>query len=261
MDERRFDAWTRALAAVPSRRRVLGSLVGGVFAAIGLSSAGEAGKGKGKGKKKGKKKHKKRDKPQSKCKASEDCDDCTTCRQGRCVADPAKDGFLCAECRTCRAGQCVADPSQDGSLCILTCIRCQNGVCAIPDDEVCPEDHRCRPETGNCCPHCFGEECCPPGQWCIDPPAGQRYCCDSMTSSPCGENPDGTFADCCGPTEECCEFLNTCLPRGECCPGDPACDPCGVNEGYTKTCRDGLHHWCCWHDHECGDQRGQCIDT
>jgi hypothetical protein len=185
-------------------------------------------------------------------------------------------GRGCPPCQRCVRGRCVADPNRDTIICgIGDCRSCQSGQCSVPEDVRCPTGFRCQAETGDCCPVCQAESCCPAGDACIDPPAGERYCCNTASSTPCARNDDGTYGDCCSnATEKCCEALNTCIPKTECCPGEPGCctsaqekcgvaccdrrtercflnqcwETCSLNQTYNSPCDDGVNHWCCHPD-------------
>lgn len=213
MDDRHFDALTRALATPGPRRRLLGTaaalpLLGGVLASLSADEA--AGKGH--------KKHKKRKKHKKKCRAEPASQTCAgkcgsvtnNCQQavncGSCACSPA-----CDECFTCQAatgspGVCV--PKANGASCGSA--TCDNGTFTPPGK--CDGSGGCETEAAaSCAPYttCDGNGCatsCSSDDDCV----ASSYC---NSSGKCvGDQPNG----------------ETCSHGGQCvsglCVGDLCCD-------------------------------------
>jgi hypothetical protein len=278
MDDNRFDTLARVAANLPSRRKLIRTLLGGVGSGL-LLSFGVA-----------------EESAARKCKKDGDCKGCQTCNRkkkkcakgcpkgkqccgGECVkkdlcCDSSAD---CNACSQCVEGRCQADTSKNGQKC-SGCLTCANGACGIADDQLCEDQERCRQSTGLCCPKCVNDRCCSTSQACIDPGAlSANFCCDRSNNTPCGDNGDGTFSECCSNFNERC-VNGECVPKDECptrgragkaglccaegtkvCPGlnDPYCAPenqacCGE---YTcdvgEDCCDPQNNICC--------EQGRCL--
>lgn len=254
MDEARFDDMVRTLGEWRTRRGALRALAA-AMAALAVRDAGEAAA--------------------KRCKSHADCPDCNRCNPrtkrcargcpkgkqccgGECV-DPKECCTVsadCGPCERCEIGRCRPNPAKNGQKC-KGCLECANGACGVPNDDFCPDDHKCVAGSGGCCRRCLDGKCCPPGSACIDPgPFSSNSCCDTRLNTPCGKNGDGTFDECCNNRTEVCRN-GSCVPKGECPGGE---DPCGERCcGFGEKCSDS---GCCYtldgHKAVCN---GKCIDT
>jgi LPXTG-motif cell wall-anchored protein len=226
MDDRRFDAWTRSLAAGTSRRNVLkglfGGLVGGAAVATRLDRAGA----------------------QQTCEVAEDCTGelgpcqrwfCNQDGGGICEQRGCGDGTYCCEATgvctpngdCCDDSDCVGDP---GPCERLVCIQ-DTGTCEIRG---CGDGTFCCDATGTCLAN---GSCCVDTDCTGDVGPCERWVCvqDSGTCQlrGCG---DGTF---------CCDATGTCLPNGSCC-HNADCGECEV-------CIDGA----CYPDESCCQPFGE----
>jgi hypothetical protein len=174
MDAKRFDALTRMLAGIASRRRALAGaaplLLGGVTAILGLAEAGG---------KKGKKK----------CKR---CGACQRCKKGTCKPKP--NGTACGSAgQICQGGGCQCPEGEKD---------CQ-GAC-VPDTQCCPSD--CNDD--NACTTGF----CVQGT-CFYEMADNDSSCDGTgrcLNGVCNPRPTCTPQDgACSSNEECCGFGST----------------------------------------------------
>jgi len=211
MNDNRFDALVRTLAAAPSRRSLLAAGVSGVITSllprIGLET--EAGcKRVG-----------------AKCRRNGNCCAGGHCRHDRCRC---KQGWTtCGGDKLCR--NLASDPANCGA-CGQTCSTgcCAGGVCR----ELC---------NGACCADCFIEATAPlPDGDLID---GTEACC--APSSICsGGTSDPGDDFCCWPDEVCldgncccngCEGTVVC--GGGCCPGVSCCGGqcCGPGQVCART--------------------------
>jgi hypothetical protein len=187
MDDRQFDALTRALARGSSRRTalkgLLGALVGGVALTTRLDKAGAQ------------------------------------------ACDPPCPGICCnGECapQCCSAVDC--DPFAENEC--RTTICDETGHCAsiaecLEGQQCCnlgtPEHY---------CAYCCSDEGCPGCQVCNAGVCEQPECCgDSDCVSVCGECVEGECITRCTTGEYCCAFANDCRALGECCTDDEC--PCG----------------------------------
>jgi hypothetical protein len=168
MDADRFDAMARALLSETSRRRTLGSLLGGTLAALGLTHSHET------------RARSRRCKPE--------CGECETCKKGECKRKngqkvckkgkcrPKADGTACSGGRVCQAGTCGCASGRE--FCGLSCGCC---VPNAPVSGALPSRHRCSASS----------ECCDGGACCnFDPPGNSRegpQCLDLRShTSACG---------------------------------------------------------------------------
>src|SRR6478609_1774398 len=133
MDDRRFDSWTRKIAASTSRRSIVKGIAGALAGAIlGSNRASETDAAGGylyRG---------------QRCGTSTAlCGPCLGCIDGRCQA--AVDDTRCSDtaCGVCQNGICRRSPSRCGDCerctASLTCESTCDG-----DDQVCCDGH-CRP--------------------------------------------------------------------------------------------------------------------
>jgi hypothetical protein len=305
MDDRAFDQMTKVLSATPTRRHTL-ALVAGLFAEMIRSDESAVfGKGQGKGKRKGKekgkgkKKRKDRDGPKGEFCGDRYCEPNQRCCGGGCN-EPSRCCTRNSECNPCELcsplGLCEPNPAKNGTAC-RGCLECINGACGIPNDDFCPEDHQCRGESGGCCATCLENgQCCPATSACINPGLlSNNFCCHTAGNTPCGDNGDGTFRECCSNFNEEC-VAGECVPKpscegdltalGQCCPpekfscGEQCCDIeteacsvegcCGLTEDQT-VCDDycvntktdenhcGRCNRRCAANQTCCD--GKCVDT
>jgi hypothetical protein len=251
MDDRRFDDAIRTFGDNTTRRRAIGLLGSALAAFLGAAD----GSAEPKRNKKKKKRRGDRPDPAPTCRSSSDCNACRTCANGRCVADADREGFPCEDCHSCRTGTCLPDAGRDGEVCTPTCLRCWNGVCAAPDDGLCPDEHRCRNGSGDCCRACVKDvnglpACCNTGEFCLDPGAlSPNQCINRELNEPCGDNGDGSFSDFCPrTTQRCvggeCRNRDECpegslTASGVCCPADRKW--CGEKCCFAgDACCDGL---------------------
>ena len=259
MDGRRFDDLARVVAHPSNRRRfirpIFGGLVGAALLTLGIAGDTEAGR----------------------CKNDGDCPGCKTCdrKKKKCVkgcpkgkkccgGDCVRSDLCCATaaeckaCATCVDGRCQPNAAKNGQQC-SGCLTYNNGACGSGDDELCAGNERCRQSTGLCCPKCRADgNCCPVGQACINPGLlSANSCCDSSANTPCGENGDGTFSECCANFNERC-VGGECVPKvdcpnrrlsaaGVCCPNGPACGGvcCGDGEACCLGVCQGEDAPCC----------------
>lgn len=174
-------ALSREAASSPSRRRLLGVMIGSLLG-LPLLSEEAAAKRKKRRKNKRRKGKKGNDIPT--------CGVCQTLEAGQCVTSP--DLTPCGGNRVCREGVCDCPPFQ--KECQGTCIP--NTVCCVDGD--CPAG---RGET------CQDGECaCPPGL--------------ELSGGVCAERPTCSGrGDTCGSEFECCSFIcdvvdGTCFASG-----------------------------------------------
>lgn len=222
MDGSRFDDLARALAGGRSRRGFARGAVAAALGVAGVAARGTSGLA-------------------VRCQKDGDCAGCQTCnkRKGRCAAGCGKDKRCCGDacvapeeccsgpeqcnaCSACVGGRCRPDLAKNDQPCgpAEKCLVCANGTCGIPSDARCRSNERCRPRTGACCTKCTKDgNCCPEGSACIDPGMlSANSCCDRSLNTPCGDNDDGTFAECCSNRNEVCEG-GACKPKDECAGG------------------------------------------
>ncbi len=188
MDDRSFDALTRALARGSSRRTALKALFGGVVGGVALTTRLD--------------------------------------HAGAQACDPPCPGICCnGECapQCCSAADC--DPFAEDECRITICD--ETGHCAsiaecLEGQRCCnlgTPEHYC----ANCC----SDEECPGCEICnLTGICEQPECCgDSDCVSVCGECVEGTCFSRCTTAEYCCAFANDCRSPGECCTDDEC--PCG----------------------------------
>src|SRR5215213_1982299 len=99
MDADRFDTLVQQLGLLGTRRRTLGALLGGALTLRGLAVPGDVAARSGK------------------CRSA--CDECETCKKGKCkkqngkthckrgTCKPKPDGTACSSGRVCQGGSCV----------------------------------------------------------------------------------------------------------------------------------------------------------
>lgn len=250
MEGRRFDRWTRTLAANRSRRGLLRGLVGTAVASVFAAGVEEA----------------------------EAAGGCQRCRKGTCT--PRTDGTLCGNCGVCASGVCVANASRCGSCksCNATtfhcdsrpddtacgdCGTCHGGRCRANKDK-CAHCASCKADGGNytCKSRCtHGDRCCEDGR-CV----AANECCTDKDCPECAKCAGGTCTadsarqgtDCGGSTCKACDNgrcvtkpNNTNCPGGLCCGGachagaaccdDDGCPECGtcVNFACDRTAKNG----------------------
>jgi hypothetical protein len=237
MDERHFDALATAVAASPSRRRLLVGVVAGLLAGL-LARPAPA---------------RRRRHPHRRRRAEKHGANQRTCasfceavfgpgrHHGRCMAQAAHGEGPCEECaadpeRWCAGRCCQGATTCCGEECVdlatdpRHCRRCGN---ACPDAAACCEAGQCvdRPGTCTTCPDGFS---CGPGSACCDATccdAGEvccpdLHCVDFQTSTRacggCGQ-PCSQFTPCCVGAR-CVDEGSPCRADGDCCPGgDWAC--------------------------------------
>lgn len=157
MDEARFDDIAKALSAQTTRRLTFRALLGGMLGVLGFAEAGETRSGA--------------------CKP--DCDECNTCKKGKCTKKNGK--------KRCEKGKC--ERKADGAACTIpTSGSCQNGVCTCLGGSVLTNGQCLTP--------------CPLGQQ-RDP--ASSVCCIPNGAGPCKAGVDRT---CC--SGFCAPFL-TCI--------------------------------------------------
>jgi hypothetical protein len=222
MDGKRFDAWTKTLSAIGSRRAIVRAGAGAALAAglIGVGAADvEACKA-----------------PGARCRrhSGKRCCAGTVCRKRhcQCAAGATNCGAGC--CPHCCDGDACCGGCCDGATCQpgTTEAACGagGGPCqACPTGESC-HDGSCGCTNGTIC----GATCCP---HCCDGPACCSGCCDGATCQP------GTTDDACGtgggacaacPTGETCQSgicactQLSCPDHQVCPPSDPTCQACST---------------------------------
>jgi hypothetical protein len=193
MDPDHFDALSRLLAPLQSRRtfgRLLGAGLLGSFGFVSLQSTAARRK---------------------KCKPR--CPECQHCHRGKCQV--VTDGTTCTDRGTCLGGGCctgtdaVCNPGAANAYC------CHGGTClpTTTHGTLC-----CGPLT---CPVGSKVECCPPGdnwQCCpegsIDNCIGQGNVCCPVGSA--ADQCPGETPVCCptGSGADCCATGQTCSPTG-----------------------------------------------
>lgn len=223
MDHVRFDRLAAALATVPSRRRLLGTLLGTALA--GLLGWPESATGKKKNKNKNENKKKCPNARPKRC-DSKCCKAFQTCKKGKCV-DHCEDGKqnLGETDKDCGGGDC--DPCPAGKKCARA-TDCQSGICRT---SAAVGDLRCHECTSNddCTadftkPFCVGDRCveCRNDTDCQDE-TGRPHCLAGT-----GTSLDGTCVECLTDSE---------CPEGEFCSPDKQCRPCANRQGVgTEAC-------------------------
>ncbi len=212
MDAERFDALARSLFVSPSRRSLLGAVVGGALATVGMDRA-EA----------------KKSRKKKKCK---NCGECQQCTKRKCVAKP--DGTACSGGSICQGGICAS-----GCTCTAP------AICGGPDGECCdPEGTPCTSFAGCCSGECdflVGGGTCGScrGLFCN----AQYRCCAGV---PCINNRcDGCLdrAIVCTRSDQCCFSEcndGVCLSaEGRRCVNDADCRACYLDGLCENACVDG----------------------
>jgi hypothetical protein len=220
MDPSRFDQLARGLGTTPSRRGLVGALLGVVPALLGLGETQAA----------------------TSCPANRRCGAGKCCPKGGVCCNPNRK-------RCCgRTAECC-NPGPRGTCCARP-NRCAKpwGNDAAPWT-CCPKKRQWTTGTGRlrCCPagtRSLGTgissddgPCCPEAKYCSQAPTGGKCCPDAAPV--CVNKATGqccTEADRCG--TECCGFGRPCC-NGKCCPFGQTCD------GGTCKCQPGVR--------QCGD--------
>src|SRR5829696_6721732 len=176
MDAGRFDALSRSLAAVGSRRRALATVFSGALGVLGLAEADEATAANS-----------------GKCRRR--AGECERCDRGKCQHKNGK--------KSCKAGK--IKPKAAGTPCSVG--TCQSGACVAPAALPIPTTPPPPPAPGPACVGLQGAcsssaQCCTSttGTVCEDnfcPSAGNIVCCKPVGAS-CV-----TSCDCCGELTTC----------------------------------------------------------
>lgn len=276
MDDRRFDALTRALAGGTSRRTAIKGLFGGAVGGIAVATRlGKVGA-----------------QPPPECETVLDCSLPDTCTTATCDFDESAqksychflycDGYCCengTEIGTCVAGgDCCSDVDCVAAADVCSKAICNNGTCEAVAG--CNEGDVCcgqGTDSAHCSPECCGDGDCTAsscGTCGEDGYCHYPQCCDSgdCATYPCGVCNDlgiCEYVECCssydcqGPCETCnsdgvCErcLLGTeccgdiCVTTGTCCDGfGESCSHGGDDDDdvaagdYQLSCCDGL--LCC----------------
>jgi hypothetical protein len=242
VDHNRFDALTRSLTGVPSRRLLLRAIAG---AGLGLGAwrIPETAAARKKRRKK-RKKHKPQRPPVCvpRCAPDKPCggDGCG----GSCGAcPPSEPSCIDARCQCTGAGSCPNPPNDA----VCKAKVCVNGTCAIVDSPNgapgpnCGDPRQiCQNGACVCIPECAGGTCGDDGC------GGQCACADSAwcqagTCIPC-DPPCPTGERCVHGTCTCNPFANTCPVDATPPPGMPdlrcACGGFVSDEGLAA-CADG----------------------
>jgi hypothetical protein len=224
MEPERFDALSRTLTTLPTRRGVLGGVVTTMFAGLPLALGSEGAAARKKKKKKCKGDKKKCGKaciPRDNCCTNADCDDGETCQSGTCTTTnciPQCEGRTCGDdgcggtcgdCgnnEVCDSGTCICVPecapanACGGNGCGGSC-----GSCA--PNQTCTGTQTTRNEclSGVCTPVTKN---CGAGQVCF-----QNACCTKNTPPTCrkqavSDGCGGTFPPNCGANQFCCDAPN-----------------------------------------------------
>lgn len=250
MDDRRFDAIAKGLAAGTKRRTLLKGLLGlggvAVAGSMGLEGESEAAR---------------RPTP--------------TTRVRTCPGGQVWNGSACV----CLAGtMCGAECCGVGGVCCDD--ACCYGVC-FGEELCCPSSSEYCPSTGECCPP--GRRCCPdygclaPGQCCTAEDCAPDVCasviCNSIQICEYTVNCNlGGAEACCGPGQVCRAEGDCCTPTcssGVCGGGDGCGGTCGCPDDKicsqgscvcppaTMECGDGVCRPCCAYD----NQSSECAAT
>jgi hypothetical protein len=203
MDSHHFDAFTRALGGIVSRRDLLHALTGGI-ATSGWPFGPSASLAK---KKKGKRKKKR-----SRAAVTATCmPDCVgrvcgpnSCGTGSC-------GSCNPVCQTCEGGVCVN--KANGTDCEAN-FTCQNGACLCPQDQDCGIDNCCATggvcvdsANGRCALGC-GALCDDVGCACAETFETGIDFCRVAVADLCGLTPCDNLEDC--GANEYCVSASTC---------------------------------------------------
>jgi hypothetical protein len=252
MDDRRFDAIAKSLAAGTSRRSLLKGILGlggaAAVGSLGLERESEAAR---------------RPTP--------------TPSVRNCPAGQVWNGRTCV---------CLAGPTCGAECCGVggTCCdgACCYGVC-FGEELCCPSSSEYCPSAGECCPP--GRRCCPdygcllPGQCCTIDDCATDICATLICNAQhiCEYTVNCTLGgaeNCCGPGQVCPDHGFCCTPTcasGSCgsdngcegvcsCTEDKICDlgSCVCPSG-TMQCSDGVCRPCCVYDNqsvECATTQG-----
>lgn len=212
MDDRQFDAFSRALAGGETRRTVLQRLAAAGLAIAAPLLAMHNAEAKRR-KKKGKKRRKQENTiPQPACPS---CPAGKQCVSGACVT-PCQNG-ACGACQTCQAGACVTEANgtacDTSNLCAIS--TCQSGACTVQEQHTCfPSDNVCLQAT-----------CNPATGFCEDAPRAEGYPCDT--------------AEICMFTHGNCDGAGSCVSnpiscsdsRAQCCPSGAFVGQCRRKSG------------------------------
>lgn len=242
MDDERFDALTRTLAGVGTRRgavRLIGAAaVAALAPALAAGKAGRKGNGKGKGNK--------RDCPRGQKKCNGSCVDLTSdffnCGSCGNVCSSAAGtlccGSACVDTTSNKAhcGGCfVACEGADAGCFTGICTRCPVGQVRCEGTGTCADVQTDPKNCGTCGRECATNETCESGRCACAGP----HCVVSPGTTRCCPATAGVCCDGGG----CCPNGQVCCPGGRCCPGGTACvaDNKCCPEGAVL-CADGV---CC----------------
>jgi hypothetical protein len=207
VDNRRFDALTRGLAASGSRRGALGAALGAGLVALFGSAAPEAA---------------------AKCSKRKPCGPCRRCKKGTCKRKP--DGTAC-DGGTCRGGTCEVAGDPCAGVSCPACQACVDGACAAADEgNACGGGRICR---GGACACPAGQERC--GDACVDTATDRANCGACGVVCPAGETCGGGSCRCgnggscrCGNGGSCGGGLTCCAGGCAALDNDPRnCGACG----------------------------------
>jgi hypothetical protein len=216
MDANRFDAWTRALPALGTRRAALRVLTGGGVAGVALlghredaAACRKAGK---------------------KCKKDKQC--CSNkCKGKKCRCLPLQ--ALCPD----GGSSHVCCASQGTPACLpLTKPQCGAAEirCLLQLDDLCTADCECYFDlvcAGGPEPHCCGApgRVCGDGDNVYDAICCSQQCGCASPTGPCTCRNDGcqSSGETCTQTLQCCDGIcqsgECCLPQGLACTGTAQC--------------------------------------
>jgi hypothetical protein len=215
MDGIHFDSLTRSLTQTGSRRRALAATLGGALGVFGLVHPDDAAAG-------------------GKCKPA--CNECATCKKGKCRKTPNG--------KKCKKGKCKPKPA--GTACSVG--TCQSGSCVAQQtctpnctDKVCG-DNGC----GGSCGSCTDPRTCESGQCtCPEDECGGTCVAACQNDEARNTSPGPDACSCCMRNFSRCDPNNP----SECCSGRCVYD----NFFFDDVCHGRSAGARCDFDEQCWD--------